>query len=218
MRRVKHLAFLIAVPIFLSACSNDLSRSAASEALKRQFEGPSGFNPLGRTTQLLVSTGRIGRGCKSLDGTDGTDSSTRLLRALGYLEIKPDGRFLNVKLTPKGQAFLDEMKEKPYGHETDAAGCDYQQWNFSYGVQRVKDITGITRDQNKSKVDFRWEWDLDSLGKELVEDSPVFAKMPVDSRPDDLPIPKFEVEYGSYSSVIFVLYDDGWRLKQGAVK
>src|SRR5208282_3039350 len=109
--------------------------------------------------------------------------------------------------------FLDEMKEKPYAHETDAAGCDYQQLDFPYGVQRVKSITGITRNQNTSKVDFSWEWELNSLGKELVEGSPVFAKLPADSRLDDLPIPEFEAEHGGYSSAVFVLYDDGWRLK-----
>jgi hypothetical protein len=216
--RLRHKTFLLVVPILLSACSNDLSRSEASATLDRQFEQPGVFNPLGRTTSLLVKTGRMGRSCKAFSATIGGDSSTQLLRVLGYLDVKPDGRFFNVTVTPRGQAFLHAMKETAYAHETDAAGCDYQQLTFPYGVQRLKNITGITRNQNTSKVDFSWKWELNQLGTELVEGSPVFTKLADDSRLQDLPIPKYEVEYGGYSSAVFTLYDDGWRLERGAVK
>jgi hypothetical protein len=46
----------------------------------------------------------------------------RAARALGYLDVKSDGKFVIVTSSQKGKMFLDETKEKPYAHGAEVAG------------------------------------------------------------------------------------------------
>jgi hypothetical protein len=114
------LLTMLVVPILLSGCSNDLSRTKASAYLEKVLDEANGLSPLGRKNALLIQVGHIGKSC--IYTGNGTDSGTQLLQALSYLDVKSDGKFVIVTPSQKGQMFLDETKEKPYAHGAEVAG------------------------------------------------------------------------------------------------
>jgi hypothetical protein len=62
-------------------------------------------------------------------------------------------------------------------------------------VPRVVEITGIRgdNDQNEKVVDYKWRWEADSEPQELKKALPALDEI-------------------SEASVVFQLYDDGWRV------
>jgi hypothetical protein len=220
--------FTIAVlTVFLTACSNDLSRSNAKSQIEKTFGFETGPG-------LNVKIGIIGV-CNEYSLNPDKDQELQFLRDRGILDVKNvNKRLWQVSLTEKGAQLAKRMQQEPYAKQVEN-GCDYQLLSLPLVSREMIGVTGIRREGNKSVAEFRWKWVPTEFGRMLFADSPEYKSLTLEQKErlkyviqlhseiehpvtgidesillTDFPIEPYRVQ--TTSTAIFHLYDDGWRL------
>jgi len=212
MKRFVRAWVLLNILICLPGCAN-LTRAFATDKIS---EAPDFKNP----PMLIIHLGHLTRDCEY--GLPQIGPEERFLSAVGLITVSKIGAgAVDVRLTEKGIEFLSRQDQKPYAHEV-RRSCVRDQINFPVATRKFMGVSGISfSDQNNARVEFRWTWNLNEIGKVLTKDQQpdVFLECkghPVNHFSGEIspcvyPLPGDE--YGWQSSAIFQKYDDGWRMQ-----